>query len=48
MNRSTITRAIQDVWHLLDQHGHTITPSTARFRTPADLMAYLTSSDPKP
>ncbi|GHG83674.1 ISAzo13 family transposase [Streptomyces griseocarneus] len=48
MNRSTITRAIQEVRHLLDQHGRTITPSTARFRTPADLLAYLASTDPKP
>ncbi len=25
----------------LAEHGHTVPPSTARFRTPADVMAFL-------
>jgi hypothetical protein len=45
--RSTLTRAVQEVQPLLAEHGHTISPSTARFRTPADVTAFL-SSTPEP
>ncbi|MFI9077160.1 transposase family protein [Streptomyces sioyaensis] len=38
---STLTRAIQEVRHLLATSGPTIPPSTARFRTPADVTAHL-------
>src|SRR6266545_3683381 len=41
VDRSVITKAVRDVRPLLHQHGHTVAPSTARFPTPADLMAYL-------
>jgi hypothetical protein len=46
VNGSTITRAVQQVKPLLTKHGHTIPPSTARFRTPADVTAFVTSSSP--
>ncbi|MEV0282448.1 ISAzo13 family transposase [Streptomyces sp. NPDC050610] len=39
----TISRANQEVRPLLEAHGHHITPSTARFRTPADIAAFLAS-----
>ncbi|MFG2142682.1 ISAzo13 family transposase [Streptomyces sp. NPDC048696] len=39
----TISRATQEVRPLLEAHGHHITPSTARFRTPADIATYLAS-----
>jgi transposase len=38
---STLTRAIQEVRPLLAKSGPTIPPSTARFRTPADVAAHL-------
>jgi hypothetical protein len=38
---STLTRAIQEVRPLLAKSGHTIPPSTARFRTPTDVATYL-------
>ncbi|TSB37277.1 transposase family protein, partial [Streptomyces benahoarensis] len=42
VTRSTMSRAVQEVQPLLAEHGHTIPPSTARFRTPADAAAFLT------
>jgi transposase len=44
VDRSTITRAIHDTRPLLEQHRHTITPSTARFPAPTDLIAFLTEA----
>ena len=41
VDRSTITNAFAEVRPLLEQHGHTIPASTARFRTPADVTAFL-------
>jgi hypothetical protein len=41
VDRKVITNAVQDIGPLLEQHGYTITPSTARFPTPADLVAFL-------
>ncbi|MCW2917924.1 MAG: hypothetical protein JWN52_5992 [Actinomycetia bacterium] len=46
VNRSTITRAVEDTRDLLGQHSRAITPSTARFRTPTDLISYLTHDNP--
>ncbi|MEU0040343.1 ISAzo13 family transposase [Streptomyces sp. NPDC006333] len=39
----TICRATQEVRPLLEAHDHHIKASTARFRTPADITAFLTS-----
>lgn len=41
VDRATIGRVVQQIRPLLDQHGYTITPSTARFPAPADLIAFL-------
>jgi hypothetical protein len=41
MDRSRITEAIRATRPLLEEHGHAITPSTARFPAPADLAAFL-------
>ncbi|MDT7685078.1 MAG: hypothetical protein QOG57_5388, partial [Pseudonocardiales bacterium] len=38
----TISRASHEVRPLLEAHGHHITASTARFRTQADVTAFLT------
>jgi hypothetical protein len=48
VDRSTITKAVREVLPLLHQHGHTVTPSTARFPTPADLTAFLRNNTPHP
>ncbi|MCQ4085214.1 ISAzo13 family transposase, partial [Streptomyces sp. RB6PN25] len=48
VNRSTITDAINEVRPLLERHGNHITASTARFRTSADMIAFLTPQPPKP
>ncbi|MCT9011721.1 ISAzo13 family transposase [Streptomyces rhizosphaerihabitans] len=37
----TISRASQEVRPLLEAHGHRISASTARFRTPADVTTFL-------
>ena len=37
----TISRAVREVRPLRQTHGYQITASTARFRTPADITAYL-------
>ncbi len=44
VDRKVITTAVQDTRPLLEQHGYTVTPSTARFPTPADLIAFLTDN----
>jgi hypothetical protein len=41
VDRTIITKAVRDVSPLLRQHGHAVTPSTARFPTPADLTTFL-------
>ncbi|WP_330457560.1 ISAzo13 family transposase [Streptomyces sp. NBC_00820] len=46
VNGSTLTRAVHQVQPLLAVHGCTIPPSTARFRTPADIAAFLANSSP--
>jgi transposase len=45
VDRSRITEAIREIRPLLDEHGHAITPSTARFPAPADLIAFLAAED---
>lgn len=39
----TISRAKQEAGPLLEAHGHHITASTARFRTPSDVATFLAS-----
>jgi hypothetical protein len=46
VNTSTLTRAVHQVQPPLAEHGCTIPPSTARFRTPADVTAFLANSSP--
>ncbi len=46
VNGSTITRAVHQVQPILAENGHTIPASTARFRTPADVTAFISSSRP--
>ncbi len=46
VNGSTITRAVHQIQPLLADRGYTVRPSTARFRTPADVTAFLTNSNP--
>ncbi|MFE7077106.1 ISAzo13 family transposase [Streptomyces sp. NPDC057620] len=46
VNGSTLTRAIHQVQPLLAEHSRTISPSTARFRTPADVTAFLANDVP--
>ncbi|MEB3963391.1 ISAzo13 family transposase [Streptomyces kunmingensis] len=46
VNGSTLTRAVHQVRPLLAEHGHIIPASTARFRTPADVAAFLANSSP--
>jgi Rhodopirellula transposase DDE domain/Helix-turn-helix of DDE superfamily endonuclease len=48
VDRKTITIAVQQTRPLLEQHGYAITPSTARFPAPADLLAFLTEKEPAP
>ncbi|MFF4791614.1 transposase family protein, partial [Streptomyces sp. NPDC001276] len=48
VTRSTLARAVQEVQPLLAKHGHAIRPSTARFRTPADVAAFLTAEPAHP
>ncbi|MFJ2170606.1 ISAzo13 family transposase [Streptomyces griseofuscus] len=47
VNGSTLTRAVHQVQPLLAEHGYTIPPLTARFRTPADVTAFLANSSPR-
>lgn len=44
VNGSTITRAVHQIQPLLADQGYTVRPSTARFRTPADVTAFLTNN----
>ena len=44
VDRGTITTTVQETRPLLEQHGHTSPPSTARFPTPADLIDFLTDT----
>lgn len=46
VNGSTLTRAIHQVQPLLTEQGCTVPPSTARFRTPADVTAFLANGIP--
>lgn len=46
VNGSTLTRAVHQVQPLLAEHGYTVRPSTARFRTPTDVTAFLGNSNP--
>ena len=48
VDRSRITEAIREIRPLLDEHGHAITPATARFPAPADLIAFLAAEDAEP
>jgi hypothetical protein len=41
IDRSRITEAVQETRPLIEEHGHVIAPSTARFPAPADLAAFL-------
>ena len=45
VDRSRITEAIREIRPLLEEHGHAITPATARFPAPADLIAFLAAED---
>ncbi|CAM5336048.1 Transposase Helix-turn-helix domain-containing protein OS=Streptomyces griseomycini OX=66895 GN=FHS37_003524 PE=4 SV=1 [Streptomyces griseomycini] len=42
---STLTRAVRQVQPFLAEHGCTIPPSTARFRTPTDVAAFLATAN---
>ncbi|GAQ65315.1 hypothetical protein SsS58_05724 [Streptomyces scabiei] len=44
VNTSTLTRAVHQVQPFLAEHSYTIPPSTARFRMPADVTAFLANS----
>jgi hypothetical protein len=48
VDRSRITEAIREIRPLLEEHGHAITPATARFPAPADLIAFLAAEDAEP
>ena len=48
VDRKTITIAVQETRALLDQHGYVVAPSTARFRLPADLLAFIAEADTTP
>ena len=45
VDRTRITEAIREIRPLLEEHGHAITPATARFPAPADLIAFLAAED---
>jgi len=45
VDRSRVTEAIREIRPLLEEHGHAITPATARFPAPADLIAFLAAED---
>ena len=48
VDRSRITGAIRETRPLLEEHGHAITPATARFPAPADLITFLAAEDAEP
>jgi hypothetical protein len=41
VDRSRITEAVRETRPLIEERGHAITPSTARFPAPGDLIAFL-------
>jgi len=45
VDRSRVTEAIREIRPLLEEHGPAITPATARFPAPADLIAFLAAED---
>ena len=45
VDRSRLTEAIRETRPLLEEHGHAITPATARFPAPADLITFLAAED---
>ena len=45
VDRTRITEAIREIRPLMEEHGHAITPATARFPAPADLVAFLAAED---
>ncbi|HEY3952684.1 MAG TPA: ISAzo13 family transposase [Streptosporangiaceae bacterium] len=45
VDRSRLTEAIRGTRPLLEEHGHAITPATARFPAPGDLIAFLAAED---
>ena len=45
VDRSRVTEAIREIRPLLEEHGHAITPATARFPAPGDLIAFLAAED---
>jgi hypothetical protein len=45
VDRSRITEAIRETRPLLEQHCRAITPATARFPAPADLIAFLAAEN---
>jgi len=48
VDRSRVTEAIREIRPLLEEHGPAITPATARFPAPADLIAFLAAEDAEP
>ena len=48
VDRSRITEAVRETRPLLEEHGHAITPATARFPAPADLAAFLAAENNEP
>ena len=48
VDRSRITEAIREIRPLLEEHGHAITPATARFPAPADLITFLAAENAGP
>lgn len=48
INVNSIGAAIADTRQLLAEHGHTITPTTLRFRTAADLREFVITNQPEP
>ena len=48
VDRSRITEAIRETRPLLEQHCRAITPATARFPAPADLIAFLAAENAEP
>jgi DDE family transposase/DDE superfamily endonuclease len=45
VDRSRVTEAIREIRPLLQEHGPAITPATARFPAPADLITFLAAED---
>ncbi|WP_417823523.1 helix-turn-helix domain-containing protein [Streptomyces desertarenae] len=45
VNGSTLTRAVHQVQPLLAERGYAIPPSTARFRTSADVALFLATAE---